>query len=75
MYPSEEVILLLRTKPKDRPRGFPGGPVVKTLPYSDTGQGIKLPHAMEQLSHVLQVISLCPLKPCATTRETVCCDY
>ena len=44
-------------------RDFPGGPVVKNLPYnagyvgSISGQGTKIPHAVGQLS------------PCATTTE------
>ena len=50
-------------------RDFPGGPVVKNLPYnaghvgSIPGQGTKIPHAVRQLS------------PRATTREKpTCCN-
>ena len=45
---------------------FPGGPVVKNLPYnagdagSNPGQGTRIPHAMGQLS------------PRTTTTELVC---
>ena len=50
---------------KKKKRDFPGGPVVKNLPYnaggtgSIPGQGTKIPHAAGQLS------------PCATTTELV----
>ena len=47
-------------------RGFPGGPVVKNLPYnagdvgSIPGRGTEIPHAMGQLSS------------CTSTKEPVC---
>ena len=47
-------------------RDFPGGPVVKNLPYNSVdkstipGQGTKIPHASGQQS------------PCAATTELVC---
>ena len=50
----------------DQPWDFPGGPVVKNLPYnaedagSIPGQGTKIPHAVRQLH------------PRATTTELVC---
>ena len=54
---------------------FPGGPMVKNLPYNagDTGsipgQGTKIPHAMGQLSpHTPQLLS-----SHASTREPACC--
>ena len=48
--------LQLPLSKRDRVRDFPGGPVVKSLPGSAgdmgsvSGQGTKIPHAMEQLS-------------------------
>ena len=46
------------------PRGFPGGPVVKNLPWnaggvgSIPGQGTKIPHKSGQLSLLAQLESL-----------------
>ena len=48
---------------------IPGGPMVKNLPCnagdmgSIPGQGTKIPHAAEQLTHTLQLLILSALEP------------
>ena len=58
---------------RNKVRDFPGGPVVKNPPSNAgdtgwiTGQGTKIPHAVGQLSHAPQLLSLA-----ASTREPAC---
>ena len=62
----QALVCLQEETSKQTNRDFPGGPVVKNLPYNagDTGsipgQGTKIPHAVGQLN------------PCATTTKPKC---